>query len=51
LPKGQVVRTITEDLKNPDVLYLGTESGLFVTFDSGKQWMRVKANLPTVPIY
>jgi hypothetical protein len=51
LPKGQVVRTITEDLKNPAVLYLGTESGLFVTFDSGKQWMRVKANLPTVPIY
>jgi len=51
LPKGQVVRTITEDLKNPAVLYLGTESGLFVTFDTGKQWMRVKANLPTVPIY
>ena len=51
LPKGQVARTIAEDLKNPDVLYLGTESGLFVTFDRGKQWMRVKANLPTVPIY
>ena len=51
LPKGEVARTITEDLRNPDVLYLGTERGLFVTFDSGKQWMRVKANLPTVPIY
>src|SRR5262249_1365299 len=47
----QVARTIAEDLKNPDVLYLGTESGLFVSFDRGKQWMRVKANLPTVPIY
>src|SRR5262249_9226639 len=45
------VRTITEDLRNPDVLYLGTESGLFITFDRGKQWQRVKANLPTVPIY
>jgi photosystem II stability/assembly factor-like uncharacterized protein len=51
LPKGQVARTITEDLKNPEVLYLGTETGLFVTFDRGRQWMRVKANLPTVPIY
>jgi photosystem II stability/assembly factor-like uncharacterized protein len=51
LPKGQVARTITEDLKNPDVLYLGTETGLFVTFDRGKHWLRVKANLPTVPIY
>lgn len=54
LPKGpnsEVARTITEDLKNPDVLYLGTERGLYVTFDRGKQWIRVKANLPTVPIY
>ena len=51
LPKGEVVRTITEDLKNADVLYLGTETGLWVTLDRGKQWTRVKANLPTVPIY
>jgi len=51
LPKGQVARTITEDLKNPDVLYLGTETGLFVTLDRGRSWQRVKANLPTVPVY
>jgi len=51
LPAGQVARTITEDLKNPDVLYLGTETGLFVTTDRGRSWVRVKANLPTVPIY
>jgi photosystem II stability/assembly factor-like uncharacterized protein len=51
LPKGEVARTITEDLKNPDVLYLGTERGLYASFDRGKQWQRVKGNLPTVPIY
>ncbi len=51
LPKGEVVRTITEDLKNQDVLYLGTETGLWVTLDRGKQWIRVRGNLPTVPIY
>jgi photosystem II stability/assembly factor-like uncharacterized protein len=51
LPKGEVARTITEDLKNPDVLYLGTECGLYATVDRGKSWMRIKANLPTVPIY
>jgi photosystem II stability/assembly factor-like uncharacterized protein len=51
LPKGEVARTITEDLKNPDVLYLGTETGLYVTTDRGRRWARVKANLPTVPIY
>jgi hypothetical protein len=51
LPKGEVVRTITEDLKNPDVLYLGTETSLYVTLDRGKQWIHVRGNLPTVPIY
>lgn len=50
-PHGEVARTITEDLKNPDVLYLGTERGLYASFDRGKQWQRVKGNLPTVPIY
>jgi photosystem II stability/assembly factor-like uncharacterized protein len=51
LPKGQVVRTLTEDVKNPDVLYLGTETGLYVTTNRGGHWERVKANLPTVPVY
>ncbi|MEO8450709.1 MAG: glycosyl hydrolase [Gemmatimonadota bacterium] len=51
LPKGEVVRTITEDLKNADVLYLGTETGLWASLDRGKAWTRVRANLPTVPIY
>ena len=50
LPKGQVVRTVTEDLKNPEVLYLGTESGLFVTTDRGRHWMRLDS-FPTVPVY
>lgn len=51
LPKGEVARTITEDLTNPDVLYLGSETGLWVTLDRGKTWTRVRANLPTVPVY
>jgi hypothetical protein len=51
LPRGEVVRSITEDLKVADLLYLGTESGLYVTLDRGKSWVRVRANLPTVPIY
>jgi photosystem II stability/assembly factor-like uncharacterized protein len=50
MPDGQVVRDITEDLVNRNVLYVGTELGLFVTLDRGGQWTRVTANLPTVPI-
>ena len=48
--KGVSVKTLTEDQKNPDVLYLGTETGLFVSVDRAKSWIRVKANLPTVRI-
>lgn len=51
LPKGEVARTITEDVKNPDVLYLGTETGIWVSLSRGKEWIRLKANLPTVPVY
>ncbi|HEY7288688.1 MAG TPA: hypothetical protein VH583_02540 [Vicinamibacterales bacterium] len=48
--KDQVVKTLTEDTKNPDVLYIGTETGLFVSVDRAKNWTRVKANLPTVRV-
>jgi photosystem II stability/assembly factor-like uncharacterized protein len=50
IPDGQAVRTITEDIRNPNVLYVGTEFGLFVSLNKGARWMQVKANLPTVPI-
>ena len=48
--KGEVIKTLTEDLKNPDVLYVGAETGLFISIDRAKSWARVKANLPTVRI-
>lgn len=48
--KGEVVRTLTEDLKNPDVLYVGTETGLFVTIDRGRTWNRLTGNFPTVRV-
>jgi hypothetical protein len=51
LPKGEVVRALAEDRKNADLLYLGTETGLWVSWNRGGQWTKLKANLPTMPIY
>ena len=51
LPKGEVARGIAEDRKDPNILYLGTETGLWVSWNKGGQWTRLKANLPTMPIY
>ena len=48
--KGESVKTLTEDQRNPDVLFVGTETGLFVSLDRAKSWRRIKANLPTVRI-
>src|ERR1043166_8241806 len=48
--KGEAIKTITEDQKNPDVLYLGAETGIFLTLDRGKSWRRLKANFPTVRV-
>jgi photosystem II stability/assembly factor-like uncharacterized protein len=51
IPKGHTVTAMTEDPKNPSVLYSGTEFGLFVSPDRGGRWMRLKSNLPSVPIH
>jgi photosystem II stability/assembly factor-like uncharacterized protein len=47
---GEVARTLTEDQRNRDVLYLGTETGIFLSLDRGKSWERLKSNLPTVRV-
>ncbi len=50
LPEDRVVRVVREDLANPDVLYLGTEFGLWYTIDGGARWVEVRSNLPTLPV-
>ncbi len=37
---------IKEDLKNKDLLFLGTEKGLFATVDGGETWFRMKNHIP-----
>ncbi len=41
---------IREDLVNPDLLFLGTEFGLFITLDSGRHWARFAGGLPRVSV-
>ena len=51
IPKGHTVTALTEDPRNPNLLYTGTEFGLFVSKDRGGRWERMKSGLPTVPIH
>ncbi len=48
LPADRVARTLREDPRNPDLLYLGTEIGLFVSFDRGDTWTELRAGMPTM---
>ena len=47
---GEVVRTITEDTRNADVLYVGTETGIMLSLDRGTTWKKLKANFPDVRV-
>lgn len=50
LPPNGPLHAFREDLRNKDLLYVGTEYGLFVSMDAGVTWHRQK-NLPTVPVH
>ncbi len=51
LPKNRSLHTLREDPKNPNLLYLGSEFGLFLSFDSGKHWSELKNNMPRMAFY
>jgi photosystem II stability/assembly factor-like uncharacterized protein len=48
-PRGSVL-AVAEDHVNPDLLFAGTEFGLYFTADGGRQWHRLKAGLPTIAV-
>jgi len=41
---------VKQDPVNPNLLFAGTEFGLFVSLDGGKQWAQFTANLPNVAV-
>ncbi len=50
LPDGQSSWTLVEDHVDPDLLFLGTEFGLFATRDGGGEWVRLRGGLPTIAV-
>jgi len=55
IPAGSAVRgyahTVRQDLVNPNLLFLGTEFGLWVSLDGGAQWAQYKGNdMPNVAV-
>lgn len=50
LPPGHPVKTLAEHPGNRDVVFAGTEFGLYVTFDGGTSWKHAGGSLPRVRV-
>ena len=49
--ENDYVRVVREDPKRQGLLYAGTETGVYVSFNDGKNWQSFKLNLPAVPVH
>jgi len=50
IPSGQFIYVVRQDLKDPQLLYAGTNAGVYVSFDDGDHWQPLQANLPNVRV-
>jgi photosystem II stability/assembly factor-like uncharacterized protein len=51
LPEDVFTRVIREDPARRGLLYVGTETGVYVSFDDGLNWQPLQFNLPVVPVH
>ena len=50
LPDREIAWTIAQDHVDADLLFLGTEFGLYVTVNGGENWVRMTGGLPTIAV-
>jgi photosystem II stability/assembly factor-like uncharacterized protein len=50
IPYGACVRVVREDDTRKGLLYAGTETGLYISYDDGASWTNFQRNLPVTPI-
>ncbi|MGD2088707.1 MAG: glycosyl hydrolase [Candidatus Aminicenantes bacterium] len=48
LPQRHIVWAIAQDHVKPDLLFIGTEFGIFFTLDGGKHWIKLTGGTPTI---
>jgi len=51
IPQGAFVRAVRVDPKRKGLLFAGTETGVYVSFNDGDKWQRLQLNLPITPIH
>ena len=51
IPETAYVHAVREDPKRAGLLFAGTETGVYVSFDDGGHWQSLRMNLPETPIH
>jgi photosystem II stability/assembly factor-like uncharacterized protein len=51
IPDTDFPRVIREDIKRRGLLYVGTEHGIYLSFNDGASWQSLRLNLPVTPIH
>ena len=51
IPDNTFIRAVREDPKKRGLLYAGTETGVYVSFNDGTDWRSLQLNLPTTPVH
>ena len=50
IPYGAYTRVVREDTQRKDLLFAGTELGMYISWNGGKKWESFQLNLPITPI-
>ena len=51
LPENGSVHSVNQDFKNKDLLFAGTEFGVFFSMNGGKSWVQLKSGIPTIAVH
>jgi len=50
LPR-EPINVVYEDQKNPDLLFVGNDTGVFVSINRGGRWLKMNNNMPNIPVH
>ncbi len=51
IPEGAFVRAVREDVREPQLVFAGTELGVYVSLTGGATWQSLQLNLPVSPVH
>jgi len=48
---NQPINVVVEDRRNADLLFVGNDTGVFVSIDGGGRWVKMNNNMPNIPVH